>query len=57
MLGWNFKKGHKIYYNEEKQEWLYSDDDTPASVERPCKRCRHNAMKNIWRKRNDSQIM
>lgn len=36
-----YQRGHEIYYNESKQEWLYTDDDTSASIERPCKRCGH----------------
>ena len=32
-------RGHEIYYDEDKEEWLYSDDDSSASVDRPCKRC------------------
>ena len=39
-------RGHKVYYNKEKQEWLYSDDDTSTSVERPCKRCGHMPLEN-----------
>lgn len=33
------QRGHEIYYNTEKKEWLYSDDDSSATKERPCKRC------------------
>lgn len=33
------QRGHEIYYNTEKKEWLYSDDNTPSTIERPCKRC------------------
>ena len=33
------QRGHEIYYNTEKKEWLYSDDDSSAIKERPCKRC------------------
>ncbi len=39
MVATSYNRGHKIYYNEEKEEWLYSDDDTSANVDRPCKRC------------------
>lgn len=30
-------RGHEIYWNG--TEWLYKDDNTSISVERPCKRC------------------
>lgn len=33
------QRGHEIYYNTEKEEWLYSDDDSSSGIERPCKRC------------------
>ena len=33
------QRGHEIYYNTEKEEWLYSDDGSSATKERPCKRC------------------
>lgn len=41
MSAIQYKRGHQIYYDKQKQEWLYSDDNTSASVERPCKRCGH----------------
>ena len=34
-----YNRGHEIYYDEEKKEWFYSDDNTIAIVDRPCKRC------------------
>ena len=33
------QRGHEIYYDDKKEEWLYSDDDSTAIKERPCKRC------------------
>lgn len=37
MTGHN--RGHPTYWNEDAKEWRYVDDDSPADVERPCKRC------------------
>lgn len=34
-----YHRGHQVYYNTETGEWLYVDDDSSASVDRPCKRC------------------
>ena len=33
------QRGHEIYYNYKKKKWLYSDDNSSATVDRPCKRC------------------
>lgn len=41
MTSYSFDRGYKTYYNEEKKEWLYCDDDTSAKVERQCKNCGH----------------
>ena len=41
MTARQYKRGHEIYYDESRQEWLYCDDNTPANIERPCKRCGH----------------
>lgn len=41
MTAFQYNRGHKIYYDYEQKRWLYSDDDTPAEVERPCVRCGH----------------
>ena len=46
MTAKQYIRGHEIYYNETKKEWLYCDDDSPASVERPCKRCGHMPLDN-----------
>jgi hypothetical protein len=32
-------RGHPIYWDEERQTWLYVDDHSPASVDRPCVAC------------------
>lgn len=39
MSSWSRNRGHKIYYNENKREWLYADDDSSAKTDRPCARC------------------
>ena len=36
-----FFRGHPITYDKEKGEWVYDDDNSPANIERPCKRCGH----------------
>lgn len=41
MVATTYHRGHLIYYNEERKEWLYADDNTSSSVERPCKKCGH----------------
>ena len=41
MVAKQYQRGHEIYYDETRQEWLYSDDHSPASIERPCTRCGH----------------
>ena len=35
----SFKRGHKIYFDFGKHEWLYVDNNTPIINERPCIRC------------------
>ncbi len=30
-------RGHKVIYVN--YQWLYADDNTPANIERKCKRC------------------
>jgi hypothetical protein len=32
--------GHSAYYNWDKEEWLYVDNDESASVKRPCITCK-----------------
>lgn len=32
-------RGHPIYWDAERQTWLYQDDSTPAEVDRPCVKC------------------
>lgn len=39
MVATSYNRGHKVYYNEELGEWLYCDDNSSTSVERPCARC------------------
>ena len=39
MVVYSYQRGHKIYYNDDIGEWVYSDDDSPATIERPCIRC------------------
>lgn len=34
-----YQRGYEVYYDYEKEEWLYSDDNSSAKVDRPCKRC------------------
>lgn len=34
-----YQRGHEIYYDDEKEEWLYSDNNSSAKIDRPCKRC------------------
>lgn len=41
-----FKRGHKIYYDPDKKEWLYCDDHTSADVTRPCALCGHMPLEN-----------
>ena len=41
MVAVQYQRGHAIYYNKIKEEWLYLDDDSSASIERPCVRCGH----------------
>lgn len=35
------QRGHEIYFNYIKEEWLYSDDNSSVDNERPCKKCNH----------------
>ena len=41
MTAKQYNRGHEVYYDNEKQEWLYTDDNTSASIDRPCKHCGH----------------
>lgn len=41
MTAKNTSKGYPIHYDKEKEEWVYDDDNSPANIERPCKRCGH----------------
>ena len=38
-MGRAYNRGHKVHYDYEKEEWLYSDDNTPITDDRPCARC------------------
>lgn len=42
MTAIQYNRGHEVYYDYDKEEWLYSDDNTSAKVDRPCKRCGHS---------------
>lgn len=44
MTAKNIVKGYPIHYDKEKEEWLYDDDNSPANIERPCKRCGHMSL-------------
>jgi len=33
----SFSRGHPIYYYN--KQWLYQDDNTLVSIERPCTKC------------------
>lgn len=33
-------RGHEIYYDEEKERWVFSEDDVPVSDD-PLRDCRH----------------
>jgi len=33
----SYQRGHLIKYTN--NGWVYADDNTPADIERPCKRC------------------
>lgn len=35
------QRGHEMYYNETKQEWLYSDNNSSINIDRPCIKCNH----------------
>lgn len=35
----SYSRGHSIYFDNQNNEWRYSNDNTPVSVERPCKKC------------------
>lgn len=35
----SYKRGHLIAWDAEQQRWVYADDGSPASVERPCAKC------------------
>lgn len=38
-------RGHKVYYDFEKEKWLYGDDNSDGEIERPCIRCGNCATK------------
>lgn len=35
----SYQRGHLIKYNPIKELWVYTDDKTPITTERPCIRC------------------
>ena len=35
----SFNRGYAIYYDDEKRDWFYCDDNSSANIDRPCKRC------------------
>lgn len=39
--GWvtGYQRGHLIEYDFDNERWLYADDKSPISVERPCIKC------------------
>ena len=37
-----YPRGHECYYDYEKKQWFYYDDDTPVTFDRCCKRCGKN---------------
>ena len=39
MTAKSYYKGHEIYYDYDKKEWLYMDNNTSILTERPCKKC------------------
>ncbi len=39
ITAYSLMRGHLIGYDSEKKEWVYADDKSPISVERPCIRC------------------
>jgi hypothetical protein len=34
-----YSRGHLIGWNEESRLWLYADDDSPITNDRPCAKC------------------
>lgn len=38
-------RGHEIYFDYVKEDWLYSDDNSSIDIERPCTRCNHLPLK------------
>lgn len=32
-------RGHPIYWDERRKAWFYADNQSPATVERPCAKC------------------
>ena len=42
----SYFKGYEVYYDFEKQDWFYTDDNTSATENpRPCRRCGHHSIK------------
>lgn len=35
------QRGHEVYFDYTKEEWLYSDDNSSVNNERHCKKCNH----------------
>ena len=35
----SFVRGHKIVYDEKAKEWLWQEDKSDMSNEKPCKKC------------------
>ena len=35
----SYQRGHLIEYDFNEKQWFYVDDNSPITVERPCKRC------------------
>lgn len=34
-----YQRGHLIYWDPQREAWFYWDDQSPATVERPCVKC------------------
>lgn len=35
------KRGHEICFQLSNAKWVYSDDNSPITIEKPCIRCNH----------------
>ena len=43
MTARSYQRGYEVYYDEEKEEWLYSDDNSSVCIDRPCRKCGRKA--------------